>query len=60
MQIGLILSSAMDQFLNAEGTEKLLEDVWEKAQDWLELTNRINSCWKIAKSAGTQRKSRKH
>ena len=38
----LILSSAMDQFLNAEGTEKLLEDVWEKAQDWLELTNRIN------------------
>ena len=28
--------------MNAEGTEKLLEDVWEKAQDWLELTNRIN------------------
>lgn len=42
MQIGLTLSSAMDQFLNAEGTEKLLEDVWAKAQDWLKLANHIN------------------
>lgn len=42
MQIGLTLSSAMDQFLNADGTEQLLETVWIRTQEWLEPANRIN------------------
>lgn len=42
MQIGLTLSSAMDQFLNADGTEQLLETVWIRTQEWLGPANRIN------------------
>lgn len=42
MQIGLTLSEAMDQFLNAEDKAELLQNIWERAQDWLGLADRID------------------
>lgn len=39
MQIGLTLSEAMDQFLNAKDEAELLQNIWKRAQDWRELAD---------------------